>query len=115
MANPIFKTLKSRAHNLKPVVWLGQHGLTEPVLTEIDIALSAHELIKIKIPGDDREARKQIILDIQSKMQTELIQHVGKIATFYRKKNDVPTVKAKKAAPKRNFKKTTPRKSPSSR
>jgi RNA-binding protein len=115
MANPILKTLKSRAHNLKPVIWMGQHGLTEPVLNEIDIALNAHELIKIKIPGDDREARKQIILDIQTKMQAELIQMVGKIVTFYRKKTDVPTIKAKKAAPKRNFKKATPRKSPASR
>lgn len=115
MTNPVLKALKTRAHNLKPVVWLGQHGLTEPVLNEIDLALNAHELIKIKIPGDDREARKQIILDIQAKMQTELIQQVGKIATFYRKKNDVPTSQIKKAATKRTVKKATPRKSPRSR
>ncbi len=111
MEKAILKTLKSRAHNLKPVIWLGQQGLTDAVLNEIDIALNAHELIKVKIPGDDREARKQLILAIQEKMQTELIQLVGKIVTFYRKKNDVPTVKAKKAAPKRGAKKASPRKS----
>ena len=115
MADPLLKSLKSRAHNLKPVVWLGQHGLTEPVLNEVDIALNAHELIKVKIPGDDREARKQIILSIQEKLQATLIQIVGKIVTLYRKKNDVPTVKVKKAAPKRVVKKAAPRKSPAAR
>ncbi len=115
MANPALKGLKSRAHNLKPVIWLGQHGLTEAVLNEIEIALNAHELIKIKIPGDDREARKQMILEIQEKMQAQLIQLVGKIVTIYRKKIDVPTTQVKKAAPKRTVKKAAPRKSPSSR
>ena len=115
MADSALKALKARAHNLKPVIWLGQHGLTEAVLAEIDLALNAHELIKIKIPGDDREARKQMILDIQAKMQAQLIQLVGKIVTIYRKKTDVPIVKAKKAAPKRGAQKAAPRKSPRSR
>ncbi len=111
----LLKTLKTQAHHLKPVIWLGQHGLTEPVLAEIDLALNAHELIKVKIPGEDRELRKQVILDIQKRLHAELIQAIGKIATFYRKKQDVPTPKAKKAAPKRVPQKAASRKSPTPR
>ena len=54
--------LKGLAHSLKPVVMLGQHGLTEGVLAEIDAALNHHELIKVKVSAADRET-KQLIVD----------------------------------------------------
>ena len=47
--------LRAQAHNLNPVVMIGQHGLTESVIKETDAALNAHELIKVRILGDDRE------------------------------------------------------------
>jgi RNA-binding protein len=115
MADSTLKALKVRAHHLKPIIWLGQHGLTDAVINELDIAFNAHELIKVKIPGDDREARKLLILSIQEKLQAQLIQLVGKIVTFYRKKNDVPTAKVKKAPPKRTTQASAARKSPRSR
>ena len=51
-------TLRSQAHHLDPVVLLGANGLTEAVMKEIDRALKAHELIKVKVPTDDREGRR---------------------------------------------------------
>lgn len=78
------KKLRARAHSLKPVIMIGQSGLTEAVLSEIELALDNHELIKIKIQSDDRDVRKQISTEICSKTKAEFIQSIGKIVVIYR-------------------------------
>lgn len=80
------KSLKQRAHHLKPVVLMGQAGLTEGVMHEIELALNHHELIKIKVTADDRVARQQVIESICSQLEASLIQSVGHIAVIYRKR-----------------------------
>lgn len=75
---------RAQAHSLKPVVLLGNKGMTDAVLVEVDNALNHHELIKVKIPAE-REDRQQIAREIADKMQAELIQEIGQIAVFYRK------------------------------
>ncbi|MBT7997201.1 MAG: YhbY family RNA-binding protein, partial [Betaproteobacteria bacterium] len=57
MTNKTKRELKAKAHHLNPVVTIGDKGLSKPVLKELEIALDAHELIKIKIHSDDREER----------------------------------------------------------
>ena len=52
------RSLRARAHHLKPVVLIGQHGVSDAVVAEIGIALDAHELIKIRFRGTEREARE---------------------------------------------------------
>jgi RNA-binding protein len=79
------KKLKAKAHALKPVVMLGHAGLTEAVLAEIDIALNAHELIKIKIRSD-KDERIAIGNTISDKTGADLVQLIGQIAVFYRMK-----------------------------
>lgn len=79
------KKLRAQAHGLKPVVTLGQSGLTEAVLAEIDIALEYHQLIKIKIRSDDRDLRKALSEQISEQTQAELIQRIGQISVFYRR------------------------------
>ena len=79
------KQFKAQAHVLKPVIIIGQNGLTESVLKEIEITLETHELIKIKIRAD-REERKQICQQIVTKTQSEQIQTIGQILVIYRKK-----------------------------
>ena len=79
------KQLKAQAHPLKPVVIVGQSGLTEPVLNEIEITLDSHELIKIKIRADKLE-RNQIRDQIVTDTQSELIQTIGQIIIIFRKK-----------------------------
>jgi RNA-binding protein len=81
--------LKGRAHKLDPVVIIGGKGLTEPVVAEIAAALKAHELIKVRAPGLDRESRALVFKDILEKTQSELVQEIGKIAVLY-KKWDIP-------------------------
>ncbi len=81
------KQLKTQAHSLKPVIIVGQAGLTESVLQEIEITLETHELIKIKIRAE-KEERNQIRDQIIVKTQAELIQTIGQIVVIYRKRTN---------------------------
>ena len=78
------KQFKAQAHLLKPVIIIGQNGLTESVLKEIEITLDTHELIKIKIRAD-RDIRSQVCAKIVEQTQSELIQSIGQIIVIYRK------------------------------
>ncbi len=80
--------LRSLAHNLDPVVMIGDAGLTDAVLKEIDISLNAHELIKIRVFGDDREVRLEMLDTICQQMDAAPIQHIGKLLVIYRPKKE---------------------------
>lgn len=86
MHNMLKKALKAQAHNLRPVVLMGAKGVTPQLIAEIDSALTTHELIKIKLMGEDKTDRKLIADQLCSATQAELVQIVGHIATVYRKK-----------------------------
>lgn len=77
------KKLRAEAHTLKPVVMIGQSGLTAAVLTEIELALDSHELIKVKIRAE-RDERKLISEKICADTGAVLIQTIGQIAVIYR-------------------------------
>lgn len=77
--------LKGVAHNLKPIVLLGSNGLTEAVVAEIDSALEHHELIKVKIPTDDREVKGLIVDAICRETEATKVQVIGKTLIIYRK------------------------------
>jgi len=83
--------LKGLAHPLKPVVMVGNKGLTDNVLTEIDIALSCHELIKVKISGADKEDKAAMISHIANEKNADLVMSIGHVATFYRPAEE-PTI-----------------------
>ncbi|MBA6222817.1 MULTISPECIES: ribosome assembly RNA-binding protein YhbY [unclassified Colwellia] len=76
--------LKGLAHSLKPVVLLGNNGLTEAVVAEIDYALNHHELIKIKIPTEDRETKALIIEAIGRETNSTQVQVIGKTLVIFR-------------------------------
>lgn len=76
--------LRGLAHNLNPVVMIGNNGLTEAVLKEIDVSLNAHELIKVQVAGDDRELRKSLLEEIADKTNATAVHHIGKQLVFYR-------------------------------
>ncbi len=76
--------LRGLAHNLNPVVMIGNNGLTEAVLKEIDLNLNAHELIKVQVAGDDRDARKALLNEIAEKSNALAVHHIGKQLVFYR-------------------------------
>ncbi|WP_028357079.1 ribosome assembly RNA-binding protein YhbY [Brackiella oedipodis] len=76
--------LKAAAHSLKPIVQIGDKGLTAAVLKEINVHLKAHQLIKIKVAGDDREQRLQMLEQICDALDCAMVQHIGKTLTLYR-------------------------------
>ncbi|MFZ2406499.1 MAG: ribosome assembly RNA-binding protein YhbY [Methylobacter sp.] len=77
------KKLRAQAHSLKPVIMIGQSGLTAAVLAEVELALDSHELIKVRIRAE-RDDRKQISEKICAETGAELIQNIGQIAVIYR-------------------------------
>ena len=76
--------LRSLAHKLNPVVMIGNNGLTESVLQEIENSLNAHELIKIKVLGDNRELRVSMLKEICEKTRAVNVHHIGKQLVIYR-------------------------------
>ncbi len=79
---------KGQAHALKPVIMIGHKGLTPNVIAETEIALLAHELIKIKIAEVDKTARKEVAAQLCETLKAEFIQMVGRIVTIYRENPD---------------------------
>lgn len=80
--------LKGLAHHLNPVVMLGNNGLTEGVLAEIDNALNHHELIKVKIAGADRDTKQLIIQAIVRETKATEVQTIGHILVLYRQSEE---------------------------
>lgn len=78
------QALKAQAHHLKPVVLLGAKGLTPAVIEETDAALKAHELIKVKINGAEKEDRIRMAHELCQALEAELIQLIGNTAIVYR-------------------------------
>lgn len=76
--------LRGLAHKLNPVVMIGNNGLTETVLREIENSLNAHELIKIKVFGDDRALRVSMLEDICKSTGAIAVHHIGKQLVIYR-------------------------------
>ena len=90
------KFLRAKCHDLKAVIMLGQKGLTEEVLSELELALNHHELVKIKLAVDDRGLRKQMIADICDKSQSEEVQSIGKTLSVYRVNPDKAVIELPK-------------------
>lgn len=80
------QALKAKAHHLKPVVMLGAKGLTQAIIDETNIALDAHELIKVKIAGMEKPERQEAANTLSEQLNAELVQLIGNIAVIYRKK-----------------------------
>jgi RNA-binding protein len=89
-------TLRSEAHALSPVVLVGEAGLTPAVLKEIDANLDAHGLIKVRVFGDDRDARIEMYETICEKLGAAPIQHIGKLLVLFRPKKEASKERSEK-------------------
>jgi len=78
------RALRAKAHHLHPVVSIGQHGLTPAVLHEIDVNLGAHELIKVRVFADERDARDAMLERICADLDAAPVQHLGKMLIVWR-------------------------------
>ncbi len=92
LSNTQIRYLRGLAHALKPVILIGAKGLTDAVLEELDGALEHHELVKVRIAADDREARDAIVAALVARSGATLVQRIGNIACLFRVARDKPTI-----------------------
>jgi len=78
------RTLRAAAHHLNPVVSISQKGLTPSVLAEIDRCLTAHELIKLRLYGIEREDRDALFMEICTALKCASVQHIGNLLVLWR-------------------------------
>ncbi|MDR0564878.1 MAG: YhbY family RNA-binding protein [Azoarcus sp.] len=93
--------LRARAHALNPVVTIADNGLTPNVLAELERSLQAHELIKVRVQGAEREVRDALLSDICTKLEAAPVQRIGNILILWRPRKDAPE-KKKEAPPPKN-------------
>ena len=80
------KTLKARAHALHPILQIGEKGLTDALVAEIDRALAHHELIKVRAAPLNRDEREVALASICERTGAHAVQHIGKMLVIYREK-----------------------------
>ena len=80
--------LRGQAHDLKALLQVGGKGITDALIAEIDGALEHHELIKVKVAGEDRDARDAMIAQIAERTDAALVQRIGHTAVLYRQSKD---------------------------
>ncbi len=78
------RALRASAHHLNPVVSIADNGLTPAVLAEIERSLQAHELIKIKVHGAERDQREELLKQVCAAVQAQPVQHIGTILVIWR-------------------------------
>lgn len=99
------RELRARAHHLHPVVMISDAGLTPEVTREIEANLKSHELIKVRVMGDDRDARKTLAAEICQATEASPVQQIGKILVIYRAR----PLEEEEKAPKRRRARKAPR------
>lgn len=92
LSNQQKRHLKAMAHPLRPVVIVGDNGLTEAVLAELENAIDHHELVKVKIRTGDRDGRQEMVMRLCEQTGAQLVQRVGHIVTLFRRNPDTPRI-----------------------
>jgi RNA-binding protein len=86
------RRLKGLAHPLKPVILMGTAGLTPAVVAETARALLVHELIKVRLPGLDREARDLALVQLAEQTHSAMVTRIGHVAVLYRPHPQIPRI-----------------------
>lgn len=86
------KHLRGLAHRLKPVIRVGNPGLTESLVRETVRALHDHELIKVKTPAGDRAARAALLDELAARTASTLVHRIGNVAVLYRPRASLPRI-----------------------
>lgn len=102
LPSAVRRALMAKAHALHPVVIIGHNGLTDAVMHEIDVSLRAHELIKVRVVGDDRLARSAALDRICAELDAAAVQQVGKLLVLWRPAPP-PETPAPAAAARKSF------------
>ena len=86
------KYLRRLAHPLNPIVMLGNAGLTDGVVNELDRALTDHELVKVSARVGERDVRNAALATLAARTSAELVQRVGHVGVFYRRRQELPKI-----------------------
>ena len=86
------KHLRGLAHARDPVVLIGQGGLTPAITAELETALGAHELVKVRARVGDRDERDSIFDQLSQQTHSALVQRIGNVGVFYRARKDKPRI-----------------------
>jgi RNA-binding protein len=89
LTNAQTRYLRGLAQKLKPVVYLGQKGITPSVLAELDAALTVHELVKVKLAGE-REEKKGTVAALVRETKADVVQQIGHVVSLYRRNPEKP-------------------------
>ena len=88
LTNAQIRFLRGQAHDLRAMLQVGGKGISETLVAEVDGALEHHELIKVKVAADDRDARDAMIADLVARTDAVLVQRIGHVAVLYRPSKD---------------------------
>jgi RNA-binding protein len=86
------KHLRGLAHAREPVVMIGQGGLSPAITAELETALGAHELVKVRARVGDRDQRDEILDELARQTKSALVQRIGNVGVFYRARKDKPRI-----------------------
>jgi RNA-binding protein len=86
------KHLRRLAHPLHPLVMLGNAGLTDGVISELERALNDHELVKVAARVGAREARDTALATLAARTMSEIVQRIGHVGVFYRRRPQLPKI-----------------------
>lgn len=86
------KYLRGLGHPLKPLVMVGQHGLTDAVIKELDLTLDAHELVKVRARVGDRDLRDEALAAMAERTGAVLVQKIGNVGLLYRANRKLPRI-----------------------
>ena len=88
LASPFKKELKGRAHSLRPVVIVGQKGITPAVIGSIDEALITHQLIKVRLPTSEKQEQAKRMAQISEVLRADIVGTIGRVLILYRELQD---------------------------
>lgn len=92
LTEPQRKLLRGLAHPLKPLIRVGNAGLSEALLKELDLQLAHHELLKVRLAAPSREERDGALADLAARSGSALVTRIGNVAVLYRPRSDEPRI-----------------------
>ena len=88
LTNAQTRFLRGQAHGLKAMLQVGGKGISPALVQEVDVALEHHELIKVKVAAEDREAREALVDELVRRCDAALVQRIGHVAVLYKPSQD---------------------------
>ena len=88
LTNAQIRFLRGQAHDLKAMLQVGGKGISDALAAEVDGALEHHELIKVKVAAEDREARDAMVAELAERSDAALVQRIGHVAVLFRQSKD---------------------------